>query len=80
MYNTRHLITNIQSSTLGGFGFSYDGAQRRTGMSFPNNHTGSYTYDNASRPTAVNWNTAAPSLITSQSLTWKSADSFSQIR
>jgi|GEM_PF-1554542 len=70
-YNSRSLLSNI-ASTLGNFGFAYDDAQRRTGLTFPNNHTGAYTYDTASRPTGVTWNTAAPSLIASQTNVWNS--------
>jgi len=33
-YNSRSLLSNI-ASTLGNFGFSYDNAQRRTGLTFP---------------------------------------------
>ena len=76
-YNSRSLLSNIASSTLGNFGFSYDDARRRTGLTFPNSHTGAYTYDTVSRPTGVTWNTATPSLIASQTNVWNSVGNIS---
>ena len=62
---------------MGNFGFSYDDARRRTGLTFPNSHTGAYTYDTVSRPTGVTWNTATPSLIASQTNVWNSVGNIS---
>ena len=60
-YDNANRVTQIAQGTPA-VSFSYDSANRRTSLTFPNGVTVSYSYDSASELTAINYATSSTAL------------------